>query len=54
MRVTEEGQVTIPKHIRVAAGVLPGSEVTSALPWACAALAAEALLSEYAPEWARP
>jgi hypothetical protein len=26
----------------------------SALPWACAALAAEALLSEYAPEWTRP
>lgn len=31
MRVTEEGQVTIPKHIRVAAGVLPGSEVTFAI-----------------------
>ena len=28
MHVTEKGQVTIPKHIRVAAGVLPGSEVT--------------------------
>jgi antitoxin PrlF len=31
MRVTEKGQVTIPKHIRVAAGVLPGSEVTFAI-----------------------
>ena len=28
MRVTEKGQVTIPKHIRVAAGVVPGSEVS--------------------------
>lgn len=27
MQVTEKGQVTIPKHIRVAAGVVPGSEV---------------------------
>jgi antitoxin PrlF len=27
MRVTENGQVTIPKHIRAAAGVAPGSEV---------------------------
>jgi AbrB family looped-hinge helix DNA binding protein len=27
MRVTNKGQVTIPKHIRVAAGVVPGSEV---------------------------
>lgn len=27
MRVTEKGQVTIPKHIREATGVLPGSEV---------------------------
>lgn len=27
MHVTEKGQVTIPKHIRTAAGVLPGSEV---------------------------
>ena len=31
MQVTEKGQVTIPKHIRVAAGVLPGSEVTFAI-----------------------
>ena len=31
MHVTEKGQVTIPKHIRVAAGVLPGSEVTFAI-----------------------
>ncbi|MDE1951046.1 MAG: AbrB/MazE/SpoVT family DNA-binding domain-containing protein [Burkholderiales bacterium] len=28
MQVTEKGQVTIPKHIRVAAGVAPGSEVS--------------------------
>ena len=28
MHVTEKGQVTIPKHIRVAAGVAPGSEVS--------------------------
>jgi antitoxin PrlF len=28
MHVTEKGQVTIPKHIRVAAGVTPGSEVS--------------------------
>ena len=27
MLVTEKGQVTIPKHIRAAAGVAPGSEV---------------------------
>ena len=27
MLVTEKGQVTIPKHIRAAAGVVPGSEV---------------------------
>ena len=27
MRVTEKGQVTIPKHIRTAAGIAPGSEV---------------------------
>ena len=27
MHVTEKGQVTIPKRIRTAAGVLPGSEV---------------------------
>lgn len=31
MQVTEKGQVTIPKHIRIAAGVLPGSEVAFAL-----------------------
>lgn len=28
MHVTEKGQVTIPKHIRVAAGVTPGSEAS--------------------------
>ena len=31
MLVTEKGQVTIPKHIRDAAGVLPGSEVAISL-----------------------
>lgn len=31
MQVTEKGQVTIPKHIRIAAGVVPGSEVSFAL-----------------------
>ena len=31
MHVTEKGQVTIPKHIRTAAGVAPGSEVTFSL-----------------------
>lgn len=31
MVVTEKGQVTIPKHIRAAAGVVPGSEVTFSL-----------------------
>lgn len=31
MLVTEKGQVTIPKHIRDAAGVNPGSEVTFSL-----------------------
>ena len=31
MLITEKGQVTIPKHIRVAAGVAPGSEVTFSL-----------------------
>lgn len=31
MLVTEKGQVTIPKHIRAAAGVGPGSEVTFSL-----------------------
>ena len=28
MHVTDKGQVTIPKHIRIAAGVAPGSEVS--------------------------
>lgn len=31
MQVTEKGQVTIPKHIRIAAGVAPGSQVAFAL-----------------------
>lgn len=31
MLVTEKGQVTIPKHIREAAGILPGSEVSFSL-----------------------
>lgn len=31
MLVTEKGQVTIPKHIRLAAGITPGSEVTFGL-----------------------
>jgi AbrB family looped-hinge helix DNA binding protein len=31
MRVSEKGQVTIPKDIRAAAGVLPGSEVSFSL-----------------------
>lgn len=31
MLVTDKGQVTIPKRIRVAAGVAPGSEVTFSL-----------------------
>ncbi len=31
MLITEKGQVTIPKHIRQAAGVAPGSEVTFSL-----------------------
>ena len=31
MRLTEKGQVTIPKHIRSAAGVAPGSEVAFSL-----------------------
>ena len=31
MLVTEKGQVTIPKHIRAAAGVVPGSEVSVSL-----------------------
>jgi len=31
MLVSKRGQVTIPKHIRAAAGVLPGSEVSFSL-----------------------
>jgi antitoxin PrlF len=31
MQVTDKGQVTIPKHIRAAAGVGPGSEVAFSL-----------------------
>ncbi|MEI8268038.1 MAG: AbrB/MazE/SpoVT family DNA-binding domain-containing protein [Betaproteobacteria bacterium] len=31
MLITEKGQVTIPKHVRVAAGVEPGSEVSFSL-----------------------
>jgi antitoxin PrlF len=31
MLVTDKGQVTIPKHIRMAAGVAAGSEVTFSL-----------------------
>ncbi len=31
MLVTDKGQVTIPKRIRTAAGVLPGSEVAFSL-----------------------
>jgi AbrB family looped-hinge helix DNA binding protein len=31
MVVTEKGQVTIPKQIRTAAGVVPGSEVSFSL-----------------------
>jgi antitoxin PrlF len=31
MHVTDKGQVTIPKHIRLAAGVGPGSEVSFSL-----------------------
>jgi AbrB family looped-hinge helix DNA binding protein len=31
MQVTEKGQVTIPKHIRIAAGVVPGSKVSFSL-----------------------
>ncbi|WP_369803265.1 AbrB/MazE/SpoVT family DNA-binding domain-containing protein [Pseudorhodoferax sp. Leaf267] len=35
MLVTEKRQVTIPKHIRTAAGVTPGSEVASAPTRSC-------------------
>lgn len=31
MRVTEKGQVTIPKRLREAAGILPGSRVSFSL-----------------------
>jgi len=31
MRVSDKGQVTIPKHIRVAAAITPGSEVSFSL-----------------------
>ncbi len=31
MFVTEKGQVTIPKHLRLAAGIPPGSEVVFSL-----------------------
>ena len=31
MLVTDKGEVTIPKHIRTAAGVAPGSEVSFSL-----------------------
>ena len=31
MQITDKGQVTIPKHIRVAAGIAPGSEVAFSL-----------------------
>ena len=31
MQVTKNGRVTIPKHIRLAAGIAPGSEVSVAL-----------------------
>ncbi len=31
MQVTDKGQVTIPKHIRLASGVAPGTEVAFSL-----------------------
>ena len=31
VQITDKGQVTIPKHIRIAAGVRPGSEVVFSL-----------------------
>ncbi len=31
MLVSEKGQVTIPKHIRIASGVVPGSQVSFSL-----------------------
>ncbi|MBN9429136.1 MAG: AbrB/MazE/SpoVT family DNA-binding domain-containing protein [Burkholderiales bacterium] len=31
MQVTEKGQVTIPKRLREAAGILPGSQVSFSL-----------------------
>ena len=31
MQVTDKGQITIPKHIRTAAGVAPGSEMSFSL-----------------------
>uniref|UniRef100_UPI00333E9AEE AbrB/MazE/SpoVT family DNA-binding domain-containing protein n=1 Tax=Castellaniella defragrans TaxID=75697 RepID=UPI00333E9AEE len=31
MRVTEKGQITIPKRLRDATGILPGSQVSFAL-----------------------
>ena len=31
MRVNDKGQVTIPKHIHITAGVAPGSEVSFSL-----------------------
>lgn len=31
MLISDKGQVTIPKHIRMAAGVAPGSEVSFSL-----------------------
>jgi AbrB family looped-hinge helix DNA binding protein len=31
MQISDKGQVTIPKHIRIAAGIAPGSEVSFSL-----------------------